>query len=97
MEEITEHEVGTNNRPFVFFYTQMCGTCQLGEKMLSIVEEALQIKISKCNINFISKKTKELQVESVPCLIIWDNAGIVKKIYAFHSVDYLFKELKRYR
>lgn len=101
MEEKSINEVTAciKNQKFqpVYFYTTMCGTCQLASKMLQIVSHALGVgTIFKCNVNYAGKFAQEWEIESVPCLIIFCNNKIVKKIYAFHSVDYLYKLLKSY-
>ncbi|NSL52949.1 thioredoxin family protein [Calidifontibacillus erzurumensis] len=81
---------------YVYFYTPLCGTCQLATKMLKVVGEALDVNIFSCNLNFIPEKARQYEIESVPCLTIWRDGTIIEKIYAFHSVQHLYEIIKRY-
>lgn len=99
MEEVTIKELEKLIKPagktIVFLYTPMCGTCKLATRMLTIVEEAIPaITISKVDLNFAPEFAKHWGIESVPCLLIFINGKLKEKIYAFHSVDYLFEQLK---
>ncbi len=79
----------------LYLYTPMCGTCGLAEKMLTVTLHALQhIKAGKTNVNFIPRLAEEWRVESVPCLLLIRDGEVKQKIYAFHSVDYLYQLLK---
>ncbi|MBO8171927.1 MAG: thioredoxin family protein [Bacillaceae bacterium] len=79
----------------IYLYTPMCGTCKMAEKMLDITLEALSdLTAAKCNINFIPHRAEEWKVESVPCMLVVQDGKVLHKIYAFHSVDYLFRMLK---
>jgi thioredoxin-like negative regulator of GroEL len=79
----------------VYFYTPLCGTCKLGEKMLSIIEEMIpHVSLCKCNLNFAPNLAQELKIESVPCLVIWSRGSMVRKEYAMRSVDYLYQLLR---
>jgi thiol-disulfide isomerase/thioredoxin len=80
----------------VFFHTPLCGTCQLAKKMLRVVEAMLpDVEIGMCNLNFMPDKAEIYAIESVPCLIMIENNQVKKKIYAFHSIEYLLEELKQ--
>lgn len=80
----------------VFFYTAMCGTCHLAEKMLSIVAETINgVLIVKTNVNYIKEYATIWEIESVPCLITFANGKIADKIYAFQSVSFLYEHLKK--
>lgn len=52
----------------VYFYTPMCGTCQLAGKMLQVVEELINLDTGKMNLNFYPNLAEQLRIESVPCL-----------------------------
>lgn len=98
MNEWTEKEIDeaiTNTDFFcLYLYTPICGTCQVASKMLRVVAEvAPQIPIGKCDLNYIPKRAVSWEVESVPCLLIFKNGEIDKKIYAFQSVPYLLETL----
>ncbi|MBM6618890.1 thioredoxin family protein [Bacillus suaedaesalsae] len=78
----------------VFFYTPICGTCKLGERMLQVVKELLPtISFKKVNLNYSPELSTKLEIQSVPCLTILRNGEVVKQIFAFQSVEYLYHEL----
>lgn len=83
----------------IYFKTPLCGTCAAAERMLSITLDAISWKHSalSCNVNFIPELAKSWEISSVPCLMIIQNGGIREKIYAFRSVDYLFRLLTPYK
>ncbi|MCM3339927.1 thioredoxin family protein [Paenibacillus sp. MER TA 81-3] len=84
----------------LYVHSPFCGTCQLAERMLTIVEQTCpQVTIASVHIQFVPDLVHTFQIESVPCLLIWDreNADVSKelrKIYAFHSVSYLYEQLR---
>lgn len=100
MNELTSEQLGKihqQKRTVLYLYTPFCGTCQLASKMLSVIETIMpSISILMKNLNYIPEYAKEWGIESVPCLLIFENGKIIKKIYAFHSVDYLYQLLKKY-
>ncbi|WP_456277772.1 thioredoxin family protein [Bacillus sp. AK128] len=79
----------------LFMYTPICGTCKLAERMLMIIEELIpELPIKKINLNFVPDISEEWEIQSVPCLLIFKNGKMVKRVFAFQSVDYLYKEIK---
>ncbi len=79
----------------LYVYTPLCGTCQLAKKMLTVVEAALpSLKIGMLDLNYAPHLAREFQIESVPCLLLFDKGELTKRIYAFQSVDFLYHELK---
>lgn len=88
-------EKNTKHITAFYLYTPMCGTCQVASKMLSVVTELLpDLQIGKANLNYIQEIAGLYEVESVPCLLITEDGKIKEKIYAFHSVPYLYGKLK---
>ncbi|MFX3673910.1 MAG: thioredoxin family protein [Paenisporosarcina sp.] len=80
-----------------YLYTPMCGTCQVASKMLAVVEElTTDTPMGKANLNFENGLAHDYQIESVPCLLISVQGEIREKIYAFHSVTYLYEKLRNY-
>ncbi|GER68197.1 thiol reductase thioredoxin [Weizmannia acidilactici] len=78
----------------LYFYTPLCGTCQLAGKMLDIVEQAAkQFTYAKANLNYVPKMAEIYQIESVPCLLLFEKGNLKEKVYAFHSVPHLFEKL----
>jgi thioredoxin 1 len=99
MEEWTKTDMGTfleeKQTGYLYFYTPMCGTCQVANKMLTVVEQLLpDLTSGKADLNYLPEMAERFEIESVPCLIIMKNGEIQDKIYAFQSVPYLFEKLK---
>lgn len=107
IQEITETEwlergglaatepVAMPAREALFFYTSMCGTCKLAEKMLEIsIAAGPVISISKLNINFSPLLRDLWKISSVPCLIVLENGKPVQVEYAMRSVVDLYQWLR---
>ncbi|UOF89252.1 thioredoxin family protein [Fodinisporobacter ferrooxydans] len=78
----------------VFFYTPLCGTCKVGERMLNIVLEMhASLPLVKCNVNFAANLVQTWQISSIPCLAIVRQGILYKKEYAMRSVDHLYQRL----
>jgi len=93
IDEVIEQE----NIVCVYLYTPICGTCQLAGRMLEIVKELFpHIKFCKTDINYMPERAVEWNIESVPCLLIFRNGELEKKIYAFQSVPYLYETIKSF-
>ncbi|MFZ7943988.1 thioredoxin family protein [Neobacillus sp. 19] len=80
----------------IYFYTPLCGTCQLASRMLQIVEELVTVKMGKLNLNFYPDIAVEFAIESVPCLLIVQGGKVKETLYAFHSVPYLLEKMKQH-
>ncbi|MDE3840038.1 thiol reductase thioredoxin [Bacillus methanolicus] len=79
----------------IYFYTPLCGTCQVGGKMLEVVSELLPlIPFGKADLNYMPDLAKELSIESVPCLLLVKDGELMEKIYALRSVPYLLDKIK---
>ncbi|WP_413380611.1 thioredoxin family protein [Alkalihalobacillus sp. 1P02AB] len=82
---------------FLYVYTPLCGTCKLASKMIEIVEATNeQMTINQLNINHAAHFAQKWKIESVPCLLVFQNGLGVERLYAFQSVAYLFDTLKPY-
>lgn len=80
----------------LYLYTPLCGTCQVAGKMVSVVAELLpNIKWGKADLNYLPDIAESWSIQSVPCLVIIKNRTVQEKIYAFHSVPYLYDEIKQ--
>lgn len=102
MEEWNEQQVTDSlnraDNQILYFFTPMCGTCQLAKKMLSVVEAMLaELPLASANLNVMPDKAVALKIESVPCLVILRNGRMEEKIYAFHSVDFLYHKLSLFQ
>ncbi|QPC47405.1 thioredoxin family protein [Mangrovibacillus cuniculi] len=79
-----------------YLYTPMCGTCQVASKMLEVAKELTpDFIIGKSDLNFVPLLANRYEVESVPCLIIFEDGYPIDKIYAFRSVPDLLEKLNR--
>ncbi|MBD8036853.1 thioredoxin family protein [Solibacillus sp. A46] len=91
-----EQNIQQHDQTAFFLYTPMCGTCELSERMLKVVEKLLpDLPLGMANINYIEGLANDLKIESVPCLIVSDNGKVSKKLYAFKSVPFLYEILKK--
>lgn len=98
MKEWTRQEwqavLKTGEKNAFYLYTPMCGTCAIASKMMDIVEQLLpNVSMGKANLNYLEELAYELEIESVPCLIISDRGQVQEKIYAFQSVPFLYELL----
>ncbi|MBO0992075.1 thioredoxin family protein [Bacillus sp. SD088] len=98
MKECTKDEIieAVENKQslILYFYTPLCGTCQVAGKMLGIVEQMMaEPPFKKADLNYLPEIAEQFSIESVPCLIQLNKGKIENKIYAFHSVPYLYEQL----
>lgn len=92
LQSLTHAESG---KAAVFFFTPLCGTCKIGERMLEIAEAAgISVPIYKLNINYAPKLRDQWQIASVPCLVLLENGKPFQKEYAMKSVDHIYLMLK---
>lgn len=90
-----EERIANEARTAFYLYTPLCGTCAVASKMMEVVEQLLpNLPIGKANLNYTEQLAYDLQIESVPCLVVTRNGEITEKIYAFQSVPYLYEILK---
>jgi thiol-disulfide isomerase/thioredoxin len=79
----------------IYFYTPLCGTCQVASRMLQVIEKMVDVKIGKMNLNFFPELANKFEIESVPCLLIVKDGEVLEMIYAFHSVPFLYEKIKQ--
>ncbi|MDF2962738.1 MAG: thioredoxin protein [Paenibacillus sp.] len=78
----------TAERKFVYFYTPLCGTCKMTERMLQVILTLDPLlPIVKCNINFCPNIAQEWQIESVPCIAGIEPDSGIRKRYRMQGVD----------
>jgi thioredoxin 1 len=99
MEEWTKEEIDAflagEKTGFIYFYTPMCGTCQVAGKMLTVIQQLLpNLSSGKADLNYMPAIAERFEIESVPCLIVLNQGEVQEKIYAFQSVPYLYDKLK---
>ena len=77
------------------FYTPLCGTCKLAQKMCTVAMEALPgTTVYSCNVRRFPNQVQAWKIESVPCLVIAQGSEALHKVYAFESVDKVYHLLK---
>ncbi|WP_307257136.1 thioredoxin family protein [Oikeobacillus pervagus] len=82
----------------LYLYTPLCGTCQVAGKMVQVLSELLPgIPFAKLDLNFHEQLATKYLIESVPCLLFFQDGEVVEKIYAFHSVPHLYHVLTKYQ
>ncbi|MEK3807280.1 thioredoxin family protein [Bacillus sp. FSL H8-0547] len=100
MIECNEEQVSRlaeRDTAILYLYTPFCGTCQLAKKMLTVVEAMLPaLEIKMANLNYLPKQASAWEIESVPCLLLFEKGRLISKTYAFHSVEHLYQILKKY-
>ncbi|MBW8349904.1 thioredoxin family protein [Bacillus sp. IITD106] len=101
MNELTKNDImkiiDQQETTILYFYTPLCGTCQVAGKMLSVVEQMFpELSFGKADLNYVTEMAELFAIESVPCLIILKEGKVQEKIYAFKSVPYLHELISRY-
>lgn len=92
LRNLTHAESG---KTAVFFFTPLCGTCKIGERMLEIAEiTGVSVHLYKLNINYAPRLRDQWQIASVPCLVLLENGEPIQKEYAMKSVDHVYLMLK---
>lgn len=95
--DYVEKIISGNLTSLLYLYTPLCGTCQVAGKMLTITEELIpDIEFVKANLNFSPRIATEFSIESVPCLLIFKDGVLKEKIYAFHSVPFLYDKIRAF-
>ncbi|QGH34200.1 thioredoxin [Gracilibacillus salitolerans] len=82
----------------IFVHTPFCATCQLAERMLTILEEADQAQsFLRMNASFFPEFMENNKIQSVPALLLVKDGGVVDKLYAFESVTKLHNVLEGWK
>ena len=96
LSETTIQQVIEKEQSAVFyFYTPLCGTCQVAGRMIDIVEQMVHdLPFGKMDLNYSFDTAKRFEIESVPCVVIMKDGFVKEKIYAVKSVPYLLEKIK---
>jgi thioredoxin 1 len=99
MEEKKQQEIQNlidDKKSFILYlYTPMCGTCQVAGKMVRVVAQLFpDHQWGKSDLNYLPEFALQWEIESVPCLLLFKDGEIKEKLYAFHSVPYLYETIK---
>lgn len=93
----TTENINENFTGYVYIYSNMCGTCMIAEKMLTVIETAFQPNIWKINGNYFPEFLQINQVLSIPALLVYKNGKIVERVFAFKDVMYLRSLFLKYK
>src|SRR5690625_3476085 len=101
MIEITEEQatfiVNKKSHQIIFVNSPFCGTCKVAKNMLFYLEETLEgEKFYELNGLTAPRFLQDYNIMSVPCLIVFQNGKPIDRLYTFHTVPYLLKELSPY-
>ena len=82
----------------LYIHTPFCGTCHVARSMLNQIESVHNEDIFyEMNASLYPEFMQELEIESVPCLLIKKNNVIKEKIYVFHSIPNIYSYLIKYK
>jgi thioredoxin 1 len=96
-DQISNH-IRRNKRTAVYFYTPMCGTCKVASKMIDVVEKMeTEFSFLKVDLNYAKNWAEKHKIESVPCLMIFENGKAVERLYAFQSVVHIIEKFNDYK
>ena len=98
LQDVQPDELNITDEPMlVYFYTPFCGTCREAKRMLNLALKAAEWKSPafSCDLNFAPNLAEKWEIQSVPCLICFENGEMKEKVYAFQSVSFLFDWLKK--
>ncbi|MFD2116619.1 thioredoxin family protein [Paenibacillus yanchengensis] len=79
----------------VLLTSPFCGTCQVAEKMLTVVQAAKPTySLYKINANFIAQQLEQWQITTVPALLIFKQGNLHETLLTMYSVSYLYEKLQ---
>lgn len=78
----------------LYVETPFCGTCYFAKKILEEIETKFNKEIFyEINASLHPSFMQEAKIESVPCLLIKEEGEIKRRIYTFHSVPFMAREV----
>ncbi|GEL09236.1 thioredoxin family protein [Salisediminibacterium halotolerans] len=79
----------------VYFYTPLCGTCDLARQFIEMAETAAadKVEVYEMDINLMKQLVSDYKIESVPCLVRFEGGEAVSRIQAFESVTNVYNFL----
>ena len=91
-------QISETGKTALYLYTPLCGTCALAGKMMEVVEKLFpDYSFAKADINYHKDFAYQYEIKSVPCLLIFHKKELKDKIYAFHSVPFIYEKLTQYQ
>ncbi|WLR49372.1 thioredoxin family protein [Halobacillus litoralis] len=98
MQEIKTTEVkklfNTPQRTLIFVHSPFCATCHLARQMLTTLEAVFNREVfMEMNASLHPEWMQHYKIKSVPCLLVTSGGEVEEKIYAFHSVSYMYEKV----
>ncbi|UOQ46022.1 thioredoxin family protein [Halobacillus salinarum] len=97
--ENSDADVQLNNDTLAltFIHTPFCGTCHLARKMLETLEASYNKELFyELNASLHPELMQKYKIESVPCLLVTENGKPTDKVYAFHSVPFMYDKVSQF-
>ncbi|WP_425250623.1 thioredoxin family protein [Halobacillus aidingensis] len=77
-----------------FVHSPFCATCHLARQMLTTLESVFDREVFKeMNASLHPEWMQHFKIKSVPCLLVTRGGEVEEKIYAFHSVSYMYERV----
>ena len=73
----------------VDFYADWCGPCKMLAPELEKLDEEVDIKIIKVNVDLLPELARQFRVMSIPTLMLYRNGEFVKRESSYMPVDAL--------
>ncbi|CCO64961.1 Thioredoxin [Listeria monocytogenes serotype 4b str. LL195] len=79
----------------VFFFTPMCGSCQIASRLVDVVLEADEVhtEVVKVDLNYVPDIAQNLEITSVPALVKFRNGQPADLSYQLHDATAIFEFL----
>lgn len=81
----------------LYIETPFCGTCHYAKSILEDIEGRFTKEVFyELNASLHPEFMQAAKIESVPCLVIKEDGKIKERIYTFHSVPFMVREVMLY-
>ena len=78
----------------VDFYADWCGPCKMLAPELEKLDEEVEVKILKVNVDEVAMLARQFRVMSIPTLMLYKNGEQVKRESSYMPVDALKEFVK---
>ena len=78
----------------VDFYADWCGPCKMLAPELEKLDEEVEVKILKVNVDDVAMLARQFRVMSIPTLMLYKNGEQVKRESSYMPVDALKEFVK---
>ncbi|SQC72187.1 thioredoxin [Listeria fleischmannii subsp. fleischmannii] len=81
---------------FFYFYTPLCGSCQLARQMIELAEKSSDLPIYALDLNLSKEFAPLFKIEAVPVLVRIDSGEFSEKTYTLDNIVAVFRFLKKF-